>query len=81
MARGRKGSLVSREEHRLGGGPGSPLATQTRHSFLFLIYRTGVGLTCHAGDNVTGATRVWMKPHRNHWKKSEASVSPTIHVL
>lgn len=73
MAPGRRESRVRREEHRLGGGPGSPLATQTRHSFLFLIYRTGAGLTCHAGHDVTGTMRVWMKPHRNHGKTRQLS--------
>lgn len=47
---------------KAGRGPLSRMATQTRPSFLLLIYRTGTGPTCHAGDNVTWATRAWMKP-------------------
>lgn len=63
---GREGELGEEGRAQAGRGTWVPLATQTRHSFLFLTYRTGAGLACHAGHNVAGATRVCMTPHRNH---------------
>lgn len=42
-------------EHRLRGT--QPLGTHLQNRD---------GLTCHVGQEATGATRAWMKPWRNH---------------